>query len=342
MSENAVTVKENNTMSMVMNADLEQVTKQLQAISNFQAVVQNNLKSGQDFGVIPGTQKPTLLKPGAEKIQMLFGVTSEYEEIERIQDYEKGFFAYTIKCVLSQNGTKITEGMGHCNTKEKKYIRQDPFTLANTCLKMAKKRAQIDATLTIASLSEVFTQDMEDLQHFAQQETMETMNNGDASKMKVTFGKHKGKTLGEINKEDSSYLEWLKDKAKQPEMRQAAEMVLNGDTSQQTKYNKPNDTNQPEKATDSQIKAIMTKASTIGNANDMTAEKVIAAYRIEDVNQIDKRTASDLIGRLETKVQAIESKSKEEPETVEGELFDSNNPPFEGTPVDIDEDDLPF
>ena len=40
----------------------------------------------------------------------------------------------------------------------------DPYTLANTVLKMAKKRAQIDAVLTVASLSEIFTQDMEDLQ----------------------------------------------------------------------------------------------------------------------------------------------------------------------------------
>ena len=34
--------------------------------------------------------------------------------------------------------------------------------LANTVLKMAKKRAQVDAVLTVASLSEIFTQDMED------------------------------------------------------------------------------------------------------------------------------------------------------------------------------------
>jgi hypothetical protein len=39
----------------------------------------------------------------------------------------------------------------------------DPYTLANTVLKMAKKRAQVDATLTVASLSEIFTQDIEDL-----------------------------------------------------------------------------------------------------------------------------------------------------------------------------------
>lgn len=84
-------INQNHSMDMVMDADLSKVTQQLQAISNFQTVMQENLKSGQDFGLIPGTNKPTLLKPGAEKIQMLFGVTSEYEEIERIQDYDNGF-----------------------------------------------------------------------------------------------------------------------------------------------------------------------------------------------------------------------------------------------------------
>ena len=104
---------------------------------------------------------------------------------------------------------KITEGVGHCNTKEKKYINQDPYTLANTCLKMAKKRAQIDATLTLASLSEIFTQDIEDMQEFAQTEQVETMTAQDAAQIKLTFGKYKGKTLKEIYKAHPDYLDWL-------------------------------------------------------------------------------------------------------------------------------------
>lgn len=220
--------QENTSMALIDGANLAKVTEQLTAIANFQSVIQNNLKSNQDYGVIPGTGKPTLLKPGAEKIQMLFGVTSEYEEIERVQDYEKGFFAYTIKCTLSKNGQKITEGLGHCNSREKKYIKQDPYSIANTCLKMAKKRAQIDATLTIASLSEVFTQDIEDLQDYDKKEKMETMQFGDAQKIKVTFGKNKGKTLGEIVKDDKSYIQWLAKNGKDAVMRQACEMLLNG------------------------------------------------------------------------------------------------------------------
>lgn len=198
-----------NSLSIIDSVEIGTIQSTLSKINQFQEVVKNTLKKDHDYGIIPGTAKPTLLKPGAEKILMLMGLTSEYEILEEIKDYEKGFFAYEVKCKLYKNGVKITEGFGHCNTKEKKYVNQDPFTLANTVLKMAKKRAQIDATLTIASLSEVFTQDLEDFQEYLQTEQIETMTPEEAGQIKLTFGKFKGKTLGEIYRLNKNYLEWL-------------------------------------------------------------------------------------------------------------------------------------
>ena len=325
--ENAVAVQ-NTSMDMVMGADLSQVTKQLQAIANFQVVVQQNLKSGQDFGVIPGTNKPTLLKPGAEKIQMLFGVTSEYEEIERIQDYDKGFFAYTIKCTLSKNGQKITEGMGHCNTKEKKYVNQDPFTLANTCLKMAKKRAQIDATLTIASLSEVFTQDMEDLHGFMEKEQMETMNDNDASGMKVTFGKYKGQTIGEILKDDRSYVEWLAKNAKQDAMKQAASMLLSG---KKPEAKKPK-TTQSKKATVDQITEIELMIDVISNSKGLPPEEFASRNKISGYKNFNEQQAKRCIEFLQK--QAPQEPFAEEHSQEQEALFNDMNPPFEGEVYD--------
>lgn len=210
MAENALQNQNQvNSLSIIDSVDIGTVQNTLSKINQFQMVIQNTLKANHDYGIIPGTSKPTLLKPGAEKIQMMFGVTSEFEVVERVQDYQKGFFAFTVKCFIYKNGLKITEGVGHCNTKEKKYINQDPYTLANTCLKMAKKRSQIDATLTLASLSEIFTQDIEDMQEFVQTEQVETMTAQDAAQIKLTFGKYKGKTLKEIYKAQPDYLEWL-------------------------------------------------------------------------------------------------------------------------------------
>ena len=154
-------------VNIIDSIQVTQVQETMRKISQFQMVIRNTLREGHDYGTIPGTgSKPTLLKPGAEKILMLMGLTSEYELIERIQDYETGFFAFTVRCTIYRQGTKITEGLGHANTRERRYTsgrQQDAYTLANTVLKMAKKRAQVDAVLTVASLSELFTQDLEDL-----------------------------------------------------------------------------------------------------------------------------------------------------------------------------------
>lgn len=59
------------------------------------------------------------------------------------------------------------------------------FSMKNTVLKMAKKRAQVDATLTIASLSNVFTQDVEDMQNFNKRENTETMTYDEAFNLKL-------------------------------------------------------------------------------------------------------------------------------------------------------------
>lgn len=241
--EVAVIDNANTQVSLIESIDIQAISNIMTKINTMQALIQKTLKPEHDFGVIPGTNKPTLLKPGAEKILMMFGLTSEYEFLDKIEDFQKGFFSYSVKCILTKNGNKITEGVGHANTYEGRYRwrwvkeqdlpvnidkdslisrtnrwgkteykveNDDPYTLANTVLKMAKKRAQIDATLTVGSLSEVFTQDLEDMKEFLENEEVENMTIEDAGNIKVTFGKkHNGKTLKEILESDRSYIEWL-------------------------------------------------------------------------------------------------------------------------------------
>ena len=99
--------------------------KKLEAIRLFQVVVQEQLKEGHDYGVIPGTKKPTLLKPGAEKISKLLNLFDDYEAIDQIErwDDKDPFFHYQYKCTLSDIGTglKVSSGIGSCNSKESKY-----------------------------------------------------------------------------------------------------------------------------------------------------------------------------------------------------------------------------
>jgi len=160
-NNNQVVKKE---FSIIDNVEINQIQSTMNKISQFQSVVKNTLSQNHDYGIIPGTgNKPTLLKPGAEKLLMLMGLRSEFDIVDSTRDWEKGFFQYQVKCKLIKGDLVVTEGMGSCNSKEKKYIKQDPFSIDNTILKMAKKRALVDAALLVGSLSDIFTQDLEDI-----------------------------------------------------------------------------------------------------------------------------------------------------------------------------------
>lgn len=151
------------SLAVIDNVQIQQVQATMAKIRQFQQVIRESFVEGHDYGVIPNTDKPTLLKPGAEKILMLLGLRSEFDIVESTRDFEKGFFEYQIRCRLLHGDIIITEGLGTCNTREVKYRKLDPFTLDNTVLKMAKKRALVDAALLVGSLSDIFTQDVEDM-----------------------------------------------------------------------------------------------------------------------------------------------------------------------------------
>lgn len=180
-------------VSIIESVDIDQIQHTMQKIRQFQKIIQNTLQPNHDYGIVPGTSKPTLLKPGAEKILMLMGLRSEFKILESTRNFEEGFFQYQVKCQLYKGDVLITEGLGACNTKEAKYSKRNPFTLDNTVLKIAKKRALVDAALLVASLSEVFTQDLEDidLEDIGGEESRE----GSDSEKKETITKKQAKRM---------------------------------------------------------------------------------------------------------------------------------------------------
>ena len=122
------------------------------------------LVSGVDYGIVPHTSKPTLLKPGAEKILNFLGLIARTEVVNRIEDIGAGYFAYECKVyVIDRDGVVRGEGVGITNSKEGKYAKSTGFAVQNTILKMAKKRALVDATLNVGAISGRFTQDVEDM-----------------------------------------------------------------------------------------------------------------------------------------------------------------------------------
>lgn len=150
------------------------------------------------YGTIPGTQKPTLYKPGSEKILSTFRIAATPGEVTDLSTDDEVRYRVRVDATAQADGTFLGSGIGECSSDEEKYkwrkpvcneefdetaidrrrevwkkyegkpykqkqVRTNPKDVANTVLKMAKKRGQIDMTLTVTAASDVFDQDLEDL-----------------------------------------------------------------------------------------------------------------------------------------------------------------------------------
>jgi hypothetical protein len=173
-----------------------------------------------DYGLIPGTPKPTLFKPGAEKLALAYQLAAELVPHFVAGDGDTTPpLHYTVECLLhlgSFEGPVVAVGHGTANSWEKRYRRAgdrkcpncgktaiikgkaeygggwvcfkkkdgcgskfrdddarileqatDPkgdavevWDMGNTLLKMAEKRAFVDAVLRATASSSLFTQDV--------------------------------------------------------------------------------------------------------------------------------------------------------------------------------------
>jgi hypothetical protein len=212
MSETETQIIPAQPSSLALDAmTTKDVVAQVQLIQHVMSAV---MKEKEHYGVIPGTgNKPSLLKPGAEKLGFVFRLVPRFEVT--LRDMGEGHREYEIICNLEQvhTGRFFGSGVGTCSTLESKYRYRsevltdadgnphpvpsvywknrnhdllggpqfsakkqdgqwviahrvehtDPADYYNTCLKMAKKRAHVDAILTATAASDIFTQDVEDM-----------------------------------------------------------------------------------------------------------------------------------------------------------------------------------
>jgi len=162
-----------------------------------QQVLQGVMINGIHYGTIPGAgDKPILFKPGAEKIMATFRLAAD----PQVEDYGTDDHAHfrVIVRLLAPSGRFVGAGVGECSGAETKYrwraavcasefdeapadrrrqvwkkgygaksdyqidqVWTNGPDLANTILKMAKKRALVDAVLTVTAASDIFSQDLE-------------------------------------------------------------------------------------------------------------------------------------------------------------------------------------
>ena len=124
------------------------------------------IKSGKKAGE-RAFDKPILYKAGAEKIALGYGLLQHYEPLTCIEhvDGDTAFFYYMFRCDLVKlyDGKEyiITSGFGSANTSESRNGFNSAYNAANNSVKIAKKRALVDAAISIGGLSDLFTQDIE-------------------------------------------------------------------------------------------------------------------------------------------------------------------------------------
>jgi len=162
-----------------------------------QQVMADVMKKDTHYGIIPGCKQPSLYKAGSEVLLTTFRIAVE-PEVTNLSTTDE--IRYLVRVVGRHqiSGIVVGIGVGEASSSEDKYkwrnavcddefeltpedrkrikygrkqngfykakqVRTNPADLANTILKMAKKRAQVDMTLTATAASDIFTQDIEDL-----------------------------------------------------------------------------------------------------------------------------------------------------------------------------------
>ena len=123
------------------------------------------MEKGVDYDYFNNSKKPSLLKCGAEKLVELFNLSVKVEIMSKEENWEGLLFSYDVKVLLAdrETGGILGEGVGSCNSTEVNFQDNLISSLSNTIIKMAKKRALVDAVLTTLCISELFTQDIEEL-----------------------------------------------------------------------------------------------------------------------------------------------------------------------------------
>ena len=125
-NENAVVVQDAG-----LPMALSEAKNQLKFIED---VSRDILTDGVDYGLIPNTgDKPTLLKPGAEKLCMAWRLSPEFIEVDSVEDHERGWYNYKIRCNLIYVPTGEIRGtqIGICSSSERGKEKAPANTIIN-------------------------------------------------------------------------------------------------------------------------------------------------------------------------------------------------------------------
>jgi hypothetical protein len=165
--DQSLAVIETKAVNLTPKQMQSQVTRDKEIRTVITAYIKENLKAGLDYGTITierngksVTSKPTLFKPGSEKFCSLFKIRPVFrKDVETVDmlGSRDGIVAYICE-LYDGKGRIVGEGRGVAVVD---FAKGD-FNV-NKQVKLAEKRAQIDAILRTGGLSDFFTQDIEDM-----------------------------------------------------------------------------------------------------------------------------------------------------------------------------------
>jgi hypothetical protein len=92
---------------------------------------------GTDYGKIPGTNKPTLLKPGAEKLGVMFRLDPQFQTTETY--HPDGHLTVKTYCTIhhAPTGQRLGGSSAICSTREGKYAWRKADRVCPSCGKPA-------------------------------------------------------------------------------------------------------------------------------------------------------------------------------------------------------------
>jgi hypothetical protein len=131
------------------------------------------MKEGIHYGYTPidkegnTTEKPSLYQPGAQMLNIIFQHAPNYQrQVERWEpENGKVIFLFNIDCTLTHypTGLVVGAGMGGASTGESRWRDKPPLQAYNSVMKIGAKRSYVAGTVSCVGVSEIFTQDLEDL-----------------------------------------------------------------------------------------------------------------------------------------------------------------------------------
>lgn len=138
MTTEVLAVRERDPMDLApqMVVSLDVLRQQLRQLEEFKREI---MVIDVDYGVIPGTPKPTLLKPGAEKLALVFGLAPTFVTTSKVENWETGLFHYEVECRLTskRSGEVVAGASGSANSMEPRYRWRKAERVCPICGKAA-------------------------------------------------------------------------------------------------------------------------------------------------------------------------------------------------------------